>query len=242
MSMKRLPGKVLGLIHRVLLRIGWYRRLVFFLGLDSYRYKKYYQRLDFETTEGVLLSDVDHYKDEGEERRVEQLVENLARQITQPRDVLDIGCGTGRYLKQMQQVWPGAILQGIDISTGIVEKFTRHHVPGISIHILDIETDEQFYLENANRFDLVCMIAIIQVLSLKRIAAIVRKVNTLCQVGGYFYLQFNVETEEKKSTVGYKRYAIKELVLILQDNGFRVVVGERTDILKDYAYIIARKV
>jgi hypothetical protein len=85
------------------------------------------------------------------------------------------------------------------------------------------------------------MIGIIQVLSLKRVPGILDKVNVLCKEGGYLYVQFNVETEEKKSDVGYKRYSIEELETLLAKHGFTMIESARTDILKDYAYIVAWK-
>ena len=52
-------------------------------------------------------------------------MDNLVSMVPEPEAVLDIGCGTGRYLKQMAAVWPGAHLEGVDISQEIVEKFLR---------------------------------------------------------------------------------------------------------------------
>jgi predicted TPR repeat methyltransferase len=238
---KPLAGKIAALIHRVLLHIKPYRLLIVALGLDSRRYKSYYKKLHFHNTAGIALSDVDGYRDEGDYRNVVQLVNNLAQMIPPPGAVLDIGCGTGRYLKQMAAVWPGSHLEGIDISKEIVEKFTRQQLPHIPVHILDIETDTQFPAQNREKFDLVCMIGIIQILSLKKIHAILENVNRLCKECGYLYVQFNVETATKKSSVGYKRYDLTELSNLLAGHGFETLRSARTDILKDYAYILAGK-
>jgi predicted TPR repeat methyltransferase len=215
--------------------------MVFSLGLDSRKYKKYYKKLQFKSTEGVALSDVDDYKDEGDAQIIIRLVDNIARVIAEPRSILDIGCGTGRYLQQMNTRWPGSHFEGIDISKEIVEKFTRKLLPSITIHILDIETDERFHIEKKEKFDLICMIGIVQILSLKRIHHILEKVNMMCRVSGHVYVQFNVETEEKKSSVGYKRYSLPELEALLIEHGFEIMKSERTDLLRDYAYIIAKR-
>ncbi|MCP5051581.1 MAG: class I SAM-dependent methyltransferase [bacterium] len=233
--------KVFSLLHRVLLRFWPYKRLILLLGLDSYKYKKYYKTLSYESTEGVSCGEVDGYEGEGEFEKIVHLVGNLSEIVPEPGAVLDIGCGTGRYLKQMGEVWPGAHLEGIDISQEIVEKFACKQLPGVLFHVMDIETNQFFHTENAGKFDLVCMIGIIQILSLKKISGILEKVGILCKEGGYLYLQFNVETSEKKSSVGYKRYSIEELGSLLSRHGFQVVKADRTDILKDYAYIVAKK-
>jgi ubiquinone/menaquinone biosynthesis C-methylase UbiE len=45
----------------------------------------------------------------------------LARQLMpQPQRVLDVGCGTGRLLRQARQQYPSAMLVGIDIAWGMV--------------------------------------------------------------------------------------------------------------------------
>ncbi|MGE5342886.1 MAG: class I SAM-dependent methyltransferase [Candidatus Omnitrophota bacterium] len=233
--------KLLSLIHRVLLRLKPYKKLIISLGLDSRWYKQYYRTLHFDTTNRISEGEVDGYKDESNDERIVQLVNLIFQNVSNPRSILDLGCGTGRYLKQMRTVYPDAHFEGVDISSEIVETFTRHMVPGIPVHVLDIETDETFHVQNREKFDLVCMIGIIQILSLGKIHRILDKVNRLMKDGGYLYVQFNTETKEKKSSVGYKRYAIDELGKLLEDHGFEIINGSRTDILKDYAYIIARK-
>lgn len=231
----------LTMLHRLLLRFPPYRWLVVGMGLDSYRYKKYYRDMRIEESDDLSAADVDGYSDESENEKIVQLMDRLAREVPEPGAVLDIGCGTGRYLAQMRQIWPQAHLEGIDISQEIVEKFTLKTIPGAPIHVLDIETDETFYRENSGKFDIVSMTAIIQILSVQKIPAILGKVRRLLKPTGHLYIQFNVETGEKKTSVGYKRYAIEELKGILEANGFGIVKAQRTDILKDYAFIIARK-
>jgi SAM-dependent methyltransferase len=233
--------KIFGLIHRVLLRFWPYKKLIYALGLDSHKYKKYYKTLDYGDAGDVSDSEVDGYTGEGDFEKIVRLVDNLSGHVPEPRAVLDIGCGTGRYLKQMKTVWPDAYFEGIDISKEIVEKFTRKQVPDMTIHVMDIESDEQYHIDNMESFDLVCMIGIVQILSLKKIHRILDKVYVLSRSGGRLYLQFNVETDSKKSSVGYKRYSIEELSQMLDSHGFQTLKSARTDILKDYAYIIAKK-
>jgi len=172
------------------------------------------------------------------------IVERLVRYLVPPNTdevLLDIGCGTGRYLKQMNRTWPASLCEGIDISKEIVEKFTRPNLPGMPIHILDIETDTRFASQNQGKFDLVCLIGIIQILSLKKIHPILDKIYRLCAANGHLYIQFNIETHEKKSSTGYKRYGMSELADLLAQHRFQVIHRAETDILKDYAYIVARK-
>ena len=44
------------------------------------------------------------------------VLEICARSMPEPRSVLDLGCGTGRLLRDSQQRFPGAQLVGLDVS------------------------------------------------------------------------------------------------------------------------------
>lgn len=239
--MKRKPAQLLSLIHRALLHFWPYKKMIYWLGLDGYRYKKYYKNLSYDNDTTVNASEVDGYRGEGEFERIVRLVDILVKHVPEPRAVLDIGCGTGRYLKRMHTIWPNAYFEGIDISQAIVENFTRKQVPGIPIHVMDIEADEQYHIDNRESFDLVCLIGIIQILSQRKTKRILEKVHTLCKDNGHIYIQFNLETAEKKTSVGYKRYSIPELTILLEMHGFQVIAAKKTTILKDYAYLVAKK-
>jgi len=234
--------KFFSLLHRALLRILPYKKLVILLGLDSRNYKTYYKTLHFDSTQGISDGEVDGYKDESDHQKIVELVNHLFQVVPNPRTVLDIGCGTGRYLKQMMTVHPQCQYEGIDISKEIVEKFTRVKLPGVPIHILDIETDESFYIANREKYDLICLIGIIQVLSLKRINSIFEKIYAMCKPEGVFYIQFPIETEQKKSSVGFKRYKIEELEAILKETGFFILKSGITPVLRDYAFVFGKRI
>ncbi|MGB8214032.1 MAG: class I SAM-dependent methyltransferase [Anaerolineales bacterium] len=55
-----------------------------------------------------------------------------------PGGILDIGCGTGRLLRQMQARWPAAALAGVDLSDGMVAQ-ARRQTPGATIHLAPAE-------------------------------------------------------------------------------------------------------
>jgi ubiquinone/menaquinone biosynthesis C-methylase UbiE len=60
-----------------------------------------------------------------------------------PRDVLDVGCGTGRLLESAGQRWIGARLTGIDVSEAMVAEARRKH-----------EGDARFTLRQGDASDL----------------------------------------------------------------------------------------
>ncbi len=58
-------------------------------------------------------------------RRVHQAVLNLVAQRTEPKVLLDVGCGTGRLLRAARVRWPNAEFTGVDPSLGMIEMARR---------------------------------------------------------------------------------------------------------------------
>lgn len=217
------------------------RRLLVCLRLDSLPYKARLKGVKISDTGPADFGRIDGYKEEGEAARVNRLVGLILSVVPEPAAVLDIGCGTGRYLKRMSELLPRTHFEGIDMSAEIVAQCTRPLLPRVPIHVLDIERARRFVRQNRQRFDLVCLIGIVQLLAAKKIKPVFKKVYRLCAAGGTVYVQFNVETAEKRSGLGYRRYSIGELEGMLVSCGFTIARSGRTDILRDYAYIFAQK-
>jgi ubiquinone/menaquinone biosynthesis C-methylase UbiE len=45
-----------------------------------------------------------------------------ARQVSSPRAILDVGCGTGRLLRTAEERFAGARLEGVDAAEGMIEQ------------------------------------------------------------------------------------------------------------------------
>ncbi len=65
--------------------------------------------------------------------RVHRAVINRLPEAFTPTFILDIGCGTGRLLRRMNNRWPGASLVGVDQSEGMVNK-ARQLTPAATIY------------------------------------------------------------------------------------------------------------
>lgn len=56
-----------------------------------------------------------------------RLLQRLEFIKIQPRYILDLGCGTGFFTKQLQELYPQAIIIGIDIAFGMVKIASSNH-------------------------------------------------------------------------------------------------------------------
>ena len=56
-----------------------------------------------------------------------------------PESVLDVGCGTGRFLRKIKSRWPSASLSGIDPAEGMITK-ARLYLPGASFVVGSAES------------------------------------------------------------------------------------------------------
>ncbi len=62
------------------------------------------------------------------------VLELIASEGAAPESILDVGCGTGRFLRQAAQRWPGASLIGVDPAEGMIE-MARRLTPGATFYV-----------------------------------------------------------------------------------------------------------
>lgn len=88
------------------------------------------------------------------QRRVAaRFVDLLAEEQLRPRNILDIGCGTGLLLVSLGNLYPGAALSGIDLAPGMTE-VTRENLKGRQLTDVRVGDAEQLpFFER--EFDLV---------------------------------------------------------------------------------------
>jgi len=66
--------------------------------------------------------------------RVHNAVLDLVENHANPKNIVDVGCGTGRLLRKARERWPCAQLIGVDPADGMVEK-ARSLMPGATFHV-----------------------------------------------------------------------------------------------------------
>ncbi|MFH0791008.1 MAG: class I SAM-dependent methyltransferase [Candidatus Omnitrophota bacterium] len=70
--------------------------------------------------------------------------------------LLDVGCGNGEFLREVQKVMPHVKLAGVDISSRIIEK-NRSLMPGVEFYTIDLNNEIL-----PNRFDVVVCMEVIE--------------------------------------------------------------------------------
>lgn len=241
-SQPSIASRALAYCHRKLLRFRCYQRIVLACGFDSLVSKRYYRYITELATAQMRDFEVDGAHDHPSPDVVRDFVNLLRAQIPkQPARILDIGCGSGRYMQEMSVSWPNATLAGADISENIVNTYAKPRLPHAKFYIIDIEKERDFIHIPTKSFDLITMIGIVQVISRKSLPKIFERVFTLLDQGGTFYLQFNTESESCKSAVGYARYSPEYMKQILELSRFEKIHVRKTDLLPNFILMTARK-
>ncbi len=56
-----------------------------------------------------------------------------------PKNILDVGCGTGRLLRKIGQRWPDSMLIGVDPTEGMIS-VARRLAPSVAFHVASAES------------------------------------------------------------------------------------------------------
>lgn len=78
---------------------------------------------------------------------------NLLPNQFEPKRILDVGCGTGYHLKNLQRNFPNAEIIGIDTSTEMLAKAEEKIVSIENITLINSDCNQ--YLETSSPFDIV---------------------------------------------------------------------------------------
>ncbi len=114
---------------------------------SSERYPDYYLRTFHWQTDGWLSSRSARLYDASVEflfggtadvmrRMAIPPITELAARRTQPLRILDIGCGTGRFLRQLARALPAARLYGVDLSKHYLGEARRRFDPEVDVSLV----------------------------------------------------------------------------------------------------------
>jgi len=131
------------------------------------------------------------HKYEGEmlEKYFDQIKEKLGSLIRKNDVILEIGCGTGRYLKYIEaKLGTDVKLYGTDITRETIENITQKNVsPAVNLYVGDFIKEANF---KGGQFDFLYSISVLQYVPFFKISAYFNKVKELLKNGGTSYLIF----------------------------------------------------
>ena len=122
----------------------------------------------------------------------EQMLKDLADagvDSNQLVDVLDLGCGCGRFLAGWVMSGSKMRLHGCDYNPDLVDWCNRH-IPGVNVRVNHLGQELPF--EN-DSFDLVYLLSVFTHLSIGEQRRIVSELQRILRPGGYVYITFHGE-------------------------------------------------
>lgn len=119
-----------------------------------------------------------------------EIVKNKLAEIVKKNDtVIEVGCGTGKYLKHLESIFKNEIkLYGIDITKETIINITQKNVGSDVILIIgDFIKNESFHKE---QFDFIYSIATLQHFPFFRLNTLFNKIEKHLKRGGKAYIVF----------------------------------------------------
>ncbi|KST68069.1 class I SAM-dependent methyltransferase [Mastigocoleus testarum] len=83
------------------------------------------------------------------------LVPGLTEKLRNGADVLDVGCGSGRALNKLAQIFPASRFCGYDISAEAITR-ARNEAQGLSLGNISFQVKDVATLNENSRYDLIC--------------------------------------------------------------------------------------
>lgn len=169
-------------------------------------------------------------------------VQKLIEIIKNGNKVLDVGCGTGRYILALYNNFNELKMFGIDISNTILEKYTKMNASSAILKRCDISSQLPFN----ETFDVIYCITVLQYIPFFKVKCVFKNVYSMLENDGIFYLQFPQGSSiyEMYKSLNYTKYPYKYLESKLKSCGFLIIDSAPLDEDKEKVfgyYIIAKK-
>lgn len=146
--------------------------------------------------------------------------------FTKVRSVLDVGCGTGRFLSDLAADYPHLRLTGIDLSKRLIQWCRKQHPDSIDFHLEDIAS-----LPDEPAWDVITLMGVLQKTIHEPVDIIRECVRRLSPGGCFFLTTKNIEWKAFQRPgftpeAGHRWFVPAELVKNTRAAGAEILVIE----------------
>lgn len=185
---------------------------------------------------------ISKYKDPLVQEFFDRNIKILMSLISDNISVLDIGCGTGRYLAYIQSNAGDVRLAGVDISLNTINDYTKT-LKNIDLRIGDFSELNPF---EGRAFDLIYSITVLEYIPFFRVKNFLKIINAALTHNGILYLQFPHASSrlDLYANFQYTRYPVKKIESLLTNSGFIIHESKPLNPEKEFDlgyYIICKK-
>ena len=192
-----------------------------------YFYSRDNSKIFDELAESDLLPEqIDGYVKKYDDPSVNEFyVYNISNIVAIAREndaVLDIGCGSGRYLKGLQEKYPHIQLYGIDISSNTINNYTKNAVKDAHLKIGNFAKINPWA---GLKFDFIYSITVLEYIPFFKVNNFMANISDALKTGGKLYIQFpnGRNCLELLKNWGYTRYPVSYVEKKLKKAGFEIM-------------------
>ena len=188
---------------------------------------KFFNKL---ASQELLPEQVDGYFTKYNDKKIHDFftinLNKIVSLIKEQDEVLDVGCGTGRYLHGLEN-GVKATFHGIDISKATIENYTSKLCTA-NVCVGDFIIKNPFDV----KFDIIYSITILEYIPFFRLNKFLKNIYLALKPGGLFYIQFpnGKSWIDLYKNFGYTCYPSYIIENKLNELGFKIIESKLLDI------------
>ena len=141
--------------------------------------------------------------------------------------ILDVGCGSGRYLEMFEN----RKLIGLDSNNEILERVTKKYVPNAELYCVDLNDlnqMEKFTNSYVNKVNFIIVTSLLYHIPRSKIKNFFENLTLILKKDGIIFLHCPIANKfsERYGEINYIRYSTRELIKIINNNNLTIISEE----------------